>query len=288
MFECRRFRRRTAGGKLSPAGKGINFLVVSFGGSLLSSPTAPLESAAARGGQQATPRRRSLVRDYIIYKITFDARVVAVRGADGFGRDCASQPSHELLRCSCAEPSRADKKKRAAPPCNRGGAGTSRCRGSAAGATRIARVMGELKIQNSFVPRARSCCRTSGETQPGAKGATLTSHPATLRAGAGAVQPSLRPAGIAPVKRAKRMRAPTVRTTTRCGARKQHPGPRSWCAWMSARKSAMSASATSAMDMKTGSAFSTDPRLAAAAAARVRAPPAAAWRFPLGGGRGHR
>ena len=36
-------------------------------------------------------------------------------------------------------------------------------------------MMGELKIQNSFVPRARSCCRTSGETQPGAKGATLTS-----------------------------------------------------------------------------------------------------------------
>jgi len=135
MFECRRFRRRTAGGKLSPAGKGINFLVVSFGGSLLSSPTAPLESAAARGGQQATPRRRSLVRDYIIYKITFDARVVAVRGADGFGRDCASQPSHELLRCSCAEPSRADKKKRAAPPCNRGGAaGAARVRQDAAAA----------------------------------------------------------------------------------------------------------------------------------------------------------
>jgi hypothetical protein len=61
-------------------------------------------------------------------------------------------------------------------------------------------MMVELKIQNSFVPRARSCRRTSGTTTPGAQGYTLASHPATPRAGAGAVQPPLRPAGLAPVK----------------------------------------------------------------------------------------
>ena len=132
--------------------------------------------------------------------------------------------------------------KRAAPPCNKGGVGTPRCRrGRAAGTTRIARVLGELKIQTSFVPRARSCRRTSGTTQKGAKGSTLTSHPATLRAGAGAMKPTLRPEGLAPAKRAKQARAPTVRTTGRCGARKQHPR-RGWrSAWTSAWKSAMSA-----------------------------------------------
>ena len=59
QFECRRFRRRPscrpAGGKLSPT--------FSFGRlAVVVANRATQESAAARGGQQATPRRRLLGR----------------------------------------------------------------------------------------------------------------------------------------------------------------------------------------------------------------------------------
>ena len=75
MFESRRRPKADDFGAGPPAenyrrrGKSSTFAwSFSFGGSLLSSPTAPQESAAARGGQQATPRRRSLARDYIIQR----------------------------------------------------------------------------------------------------------------------------------------------------------------------------------------------------------------------------